>query len=195
MQEELIQQFKDGNRQAGDDYYNANIGLIVNIAKRYKNLNMDEEEVLAIVNQAFAYSLNRVDLKKAMFSTYLGITAKGMILRHFRDCERTIRTQRRDSTLKKIIYCDSLDEIVFTSESKDITKGDSIGINDDFTTVLVDESLSKLNKKDRQAFELKLYREFSQREIAEALGTNQVEISRRIVRAKATLKTILREVS
>ena len=28
MQEELIQEFKDGDKQAGDDFYNANIGLI-----------------------------------------------------------------------------------------------------------------------------------------------------------------------
>lgn len=28
MQEELIQQFKDGNKQAGDDFYNLNIGLV-----------------------------------------------------------------------------------------------------------------------------------------------------------------------
>ena len=28
MQEELIQQFQDGNKRAGDDFYNANIGII-----------------------------------------------------------------------------------------------------------------------------------------------------------------------
>ncbi|MBU3098349.1 MULTISPECIES: sigma-70 family RNA polymerase sigma factor [Clostridium] len=195
MQEELIQQFKNGNRQAGDDYYKANLGLVYRIAIKYKNLSIDEEEILAIVNQAFAYSLKKVNLKKAKFSTYFEIVSKGLILRHFRDCERNIRTQRRDVTSKKIVYCDSLDEVLFQSETKDITKGDSIGTDDDCTSVLVCEALNKLNKRDRQAFELKLYRGLSQTQIAKLLETSQVDISRRLIRAKQRLKVILKEVS
>jgi RNA polymerase sigma factor (sigma-70 family) len=193
MQEELIQEFRNGNKRAGDDYYNANLGLVYVIAKKYKNMSIEEEEVMAIVNQAFAYSLKKADLKKSMFSTYFAIVANGMILRHFRDCERAIRTQRRDATSKKIIHCDSLDRVIFESETVDITLGSNISTEDDCTGVLVEEALSKLNKKDREAFELQLLHELSQTKIAEICNCGQVQIGRRIRRAKDILKVILKD--
>ncbi|MBZ9633034.1 sigma-70 family RNA polymerase sigma factor [Clostridium sp. FP1] len=193
MQEELIQQFKNGNRQAGDDYYNANLGLVCSEARKYKEMSIEDEEVIAIVNQAFAYSLKNVNLEKAKFSTYFALVAKGMVLRHFKDCNRAIRTQRRDATTK-IVYCDSLDTVIYASETTDITLGSNISSEDDCTGALVEEALNKLNEKDRQAFKLQLYNEFSQEKIARILGTSQVSVSRSIARAKERLKLILKEV-
>ena len=194
MQEELIQLFKDGNKQAGEDYYNSNLGLVYSEARKYKGMSIEEEEVMAIVNQAFAYTLKNVDLEKAKFTTYFTIVARGMILRHFRDCNRAIRTQRRDASTK-IVYCDSLNLVIYQGKNGDITLGSRIKTEDDCTGALVDEALNKLNIKDRQAFKLKLNYDLSQTEIAKILKTNQVEVSRRIVRAKASLKIILKEVS
>lgn len=193
MQEELIQQFQNGNRQAGDDFYKANLGLVYAIAKQNRKMLNDEEETLAIVNQAFAYSLKNVDLEKAKFSTYFAITARGMILSHYRNCERTIRTQRRDMASKKIVFCDSLDTVIYASDTEDITIAHTIGSHEDFTNVCVDEALNKLNKKDREAFKLQLFNELSQTQIAKILNSSQVEISRRIRRAKASLKVILKD--
>jgi len=116
-----------------------------------------------------------------------------MVLRHFRDCNRAIRTQRRDPSTK-IIYCDSLNEVITPSETTDITLGSRIGIEDDCTGALVEEALNKLNIKDRQAFKLQFFNDYSQTQIAKILGTNQVSVSRRIARAKASLKIILKEV-
>ena len=194
MQEELIQQFQAGNKRAGDDFYNANLGLICIIAKKYKKMHMDQEEVLAIVNQAFAFAMKHLDLEKAMFATYFGATAHGMILRHCRDYENIIRTQRIDIASKKVVYCDSLDMVIYESTTEDITLGSKIKSEDDHTGVIVSEALSKLNIKDRQAFKLQLNYGLSQAKIAEIIGTGQVSISRRIRRAKALLKVILKEV-
>jgi len=194
VKEELIQLFKDGNKRAGDDFYNANLGLVCNIAKKYTGMHMDQEEVFAIVNQAFAHAMKNLDLEKATFGTYFGAVARGMILRHCRDYENTIRTQRKDREAGRIVYCDSLNQVICESESSDITLGSKIKLVEDYTGVIVDEALSKLNIKDRQAFKLKLLYELSQTQIAKILGTGQVSVSRRIRRAKASLKIILKEV-
>lgn len=194
MQEELIQEFKNGNRQAGDDYYTANYGLVCSITNQYSKLRMDKEEVMAIVNQAFAYSLKKVDLKKAMFSTYFSVIARGMLLRHFRDCERNIRTQRSDEVSKKIVHCDSIDKVIFESNTENITIGHIISSTDDCTAVFVNEALNKVNEKDRVAFKLQLFQGLTQTQIAEMLGTGQVEVSRRINRAKERLRLILKDV-
>lgn len=195
MQEELIQEFREGNKQAGDDYYNVNRGLVYTVSKKYTRFNIEEEEIMAIVNQAFAHAMKNVDLKKAKFSTYFGAVAHGMILRHCRDYQQTIRTQRRDIKSKKIVFCASIDEVIHASDTENITIAHTLGTEDDFTEVLVEEALNKLNIKDRQAFKLKLLLGLSQIEIGEICGCGQVEISRRIARAKATLKIILKKAS
>ena len=103
MQEELIQQFKDGNKQAGDDFYNANINLVYSIANKYTKLYIGKEEVVAIVNQAFAHAMKNVDLSKAKFSTYFIAVANGMVMRHCRDYAHTIRVSRLDYAITKKI--------------------------------------------------------------------------------------------
>ncbi|MCB2297761.1 sigma-70 family RNA polymerase sigma factor [Clostridium tagluense] len=194
MKEELIQEFKNGNKRAGDDFYSANMGLVCTIAKKYKCMNMDQEEVKAIVNQAFAHAMKNIDLEKAMFSTYFGAVAHGMILRHCRDFENTIRTQRKDILAKKIVHCDSFNQVIHQIENEDITLGSKISSEQDFTSIWVDEALNKLNKKDRQAFKLQLSTGLSQTQIAEIIGTTQMTVSRRIARAKSSLKILLKEV-
>jgi len=193
MKEELIQEFKSGNKRAGDDFYNANKGLVYTVAKKYQRMNMDQEEVMAIVNQAFAHAIKNLDLEKATFNTYFGAVAHGMIMRHIRDYESTIRTQRKDVAAGKIVYCESFN-LIIAGESENITLGSKLSSEQDFTEAFVDEALSKINEKDRKAFKLKLLGGLSQCEIAEKLGTNQVEVSRRIARAKVSLKIFLREV-
>jgi len=194
MQEELIQQFQNGNKRAGDDYYTANKGLVCLIARKHKYMSIDEEEVMAIVNQAFAYSLKNVNLEIAKFSTYFEVVARGMILRHYRDCGRNIRTQRRDEALKKVVHCDSLDKVIYSSDTEDITIKDNLGTDDDCTNIFVLEAISKLNEKDRQAFKLQFFNEISQARIAKILGISQTSVNRSIARAKASLKVILKEV-
>ena len=194
MQEELIQLFRQGNKQAGDDYYNANKNLIYKAAMKFKPKDMEFEETLAIANQAFANVMKKFDPEKAEFSTYFMASARGHILRHYRDFAHMIRVKRKDYLeTRSLIYCDSLDEVVFESETKDITRAESIGIDEDYTEILVHEALNKLNKTDGEAFKLQYLRGISQIEIGKILGISQIQVSRHIRRAKATLKVILKD--
>jgi len=195
MQEELIQEFKNGNKRAGDDYYNANIELVYSVANKYTKLYIGQEEVLAIVNQAFAHVMENINLEKAKFSTYFYAVAHGMLMRHCRDYAHTIRVGRKDyAKNKKTIFCESLDQVITVNDSEVITLSHFISSVDDRTGVLVEEALNKLDVKDRQAFKLHLLNGLTQEQIGKILGTGQVEIGRRIRRAKSQLRVILKEV-
>lgn len=161
---------------------------------KFKPKNMEFEETLAIANQAFANVMNKFDPDKAEFSTYFMASARGHILRHSRDFAHIIRVNRKDyAKTKRTIYCDSLDDVIFTSDSVDIRRQDSIGAEDDYSYVLVMETLGKLDKLDRKAFELQHFQGLSQTQIGKILGVTQVQVSRRVARAKARLKVILKD--
>ena len=197
MQEELIREFQNGNKRAGDDFYNANINLVYSITRKYTKLYIGQEEVKAIVNQAFAHAMKNVDLNKAKFSTYFTVVANGMISRHCRDYAHMIRTSRSDyAATGKSVFCDSLDRVTnYTdSEYEKLYLMDTLETEDDCTGVLVNEALNHLNLKDRQAFKLKVIGGLTQAKIARILGVSQVQISRSITRSKKQLKIILKEV-
>ena len=127
MQEELIQQFKNGNKQAGDDFYNANIGLIYLALKKSKIVSIDHEETLAIINQAFAKAMKDFNPTNGSFANYFMYLARVYILIHFRDMANMIRPSRSDFVQNKLtIYCDSTDEVICTSESVNICIRDRI---------------------------------------------------------------------
>lgn len=195
MQEELIQQFKNGDKRAGDDFYNANINLVKYAVKQYKLESMEEEETFALVNQAFAKSMKIFDPSKGKFTTCFMANARGHILSHFRDHGNTIRSTRQDFTKKKVVFCDSLDKVIYSGDSVDICLKDTLGVEEDQSQYFVNEAINRLNKTDRQIFTLYHIGGLSQRKIGKIFGTTQVQISRSVARSKASLKLILKEVS
>ena len=194
MQEELIQEFKNGNKRAGDDFYNVNINLVKYAVKKYKLVSMGGEETVALVNQAFAKSMQAFDPSKGKFTTYFMIIAKGHILRHFRDYENIIKSHRDDYMAKITIPCDSLDKVIFSGDSADVCLKDTFGIDDDQSQVIVNEALENINERDRKIFELYHEAGFLQTEIGEMLGTTQMTVSRSITKVKASLRIFLKEV-
>ncbi|MBU3176059.1 sigma-70 family RNA polymerase sigma factor [Clostridium estertheticum] len=195
MKEELIQLFKDGNKQAGDDFYNANKNLVKYAVKLYKLDSMDQEETFALVNQAFAKTMEHFEPGKGKFTSYFMISARGYILRHFRDYESTIRASRQDFMAKKVIHCDSLERVIFESEGTDVTLQNKFGEEDDHSEVFIQETLKGLEKLDRDIFILYHLKDFSQSEIGKILGIGQVRVSRSLARSMAILRISLKEVS
>jgi len=191
MQEELIQEFQAGNKQAGEDFYNANRGLIFTTIRKCACSTVDIEEVTALVNQAFVHCLVHFDKDNAMFSTYFIATSKGIVRNFLRDKAFTIRPSRKDFQEGKIIPCGSLEQIIYQGDGDEIKLIDVQATTDDYTQIIVDEILSKVNKTDRETFILQYKYGLTQMQIAEIMGTNQVTVSRRIARAKTRLKAIL----
>jgi len=196
MQEELIQKFKDGDKRAGDDFYNANIGLIYLAIRKLNTYSIDKDEKFALVNQAFAKSMDAFNPGKGEFSTYFMRTARGHLGRYLRDFANTIRPPRDEYIKdKKIIPCDSLDKVIFNDGDIDITVKDSIGIEEDFTEVESLEIIESLNERSKYIFILYHLKDYSQERIGKLLGMNQVEVSRSLKKSKESLKSILKEVS
>ena len=194
MQEELIQEFKNGNKRAGDDFYNANIGLVFLAIRKFKLMSMELEETEALVNQAFAKAMKTFDPSKAQFTTYFMICARGHILRHFRDFANIIKSHREDYVNNKVIPCDSLDKVLYSGDSIDICLKDTFGIEEDQSQLIVDETLDKVNEIDRKIFTLYHLEGYSQQEIGDIYGFSQVSVSRHIKKAKISLKIALKEV-
>lgn len=192
MQEELIQDFKNGNKRAGDDFYNANKGLIYLAVNRYKLDIIEPEELMALVNGAFARAMLKFD-NRACFSTYFMQLARGDVLMYCRELANMIRPNRKDFEKHKLThYCDSLNLVIQRSDTDDICIKDTLGNVDDYTMVEINEVINKINKKDRQAFRLYYLDQYSQSEIAEKLNSSQVAISRSLKRGR---EIILKEVS
>lgn len=101
MQEELIQEFKKGNKRAGDDFYNANKGLIYLAVNRYKLDIIEPEELMALVNGAFARAMLKFD-NRACFSTYFMQLARGNVLMYCRELANMIRPNRKDFEKHKL---------------------------------------------------------------------------------------------
>ena len=195
MQEELIQEFKNGNKRAGDDFYNANKGLIYLAIRKFKLMSMELEETEALVNQAFAKAMTNYNSSNGSFSTYFMKFARGYILRHCRDWGNLIRSNRKDFAQNKVTkYCESFDTVIYTSEGQDICIKDKLGMVDDQTESIVIEAINKINLRDRQAFKLYYLDNYLQTEIGEMLGTTQMTVSRSITKVKASLRIFLKEV-
>jgi len=193
MQEQLIQKFKDGDKRAGDDFYNANLALVYKAMKTFRTYSIDKEEKLALINQAFAKSMEVFDPSKGKFSTYFMRSASGHIGTFIRDRIGIIRAPREN--YKTTIPCDSLDKVIYnSSDGADITIKDKIAIEEDYTEIESLEMIETLNEKSKYIFVLYHLKDCSQEKIAKMLGMSQVAVSRDLIKSKESLKIILKEV-
>ena len=196
MHEELIQQFKNGNKQAGDDFYRANIKLIYSATHKFKPMSIDVGETLALVNQAFAKAMMDFNPTKGKFSTYFMRKARGYISNYCRDLAYMIRTKRNDfAKTKKLVYCDSLDEIYCGNEFIGTSGLSKVGNEEDESQIIVDEAVKKIDERDRQIFILYFLKNYVQSEIAKIVDISPAQVSRSLTRSKASMKLILKEVS
>ena len=196
MREELIKLFKEGNKQAGDDFYKANIGLTFRAFRKCNIYSIDKEEKFALINQAFAKAMINFDISKGEFSTYFMKLARGHILTYCRDLANIIKTSRKDFLENKVtIGCDSLEKVIFESEAEDVCLKDMLGTEVDFSGAFVHETLKNLEKIDRDVFNLYFLKDYNQKEIAKILNLSGSAVSRSLSKSKTKLRVILKEVS
>lgn len=83
---------------------------------------------------------------------------------------------------------DSLD-YVFNDDGKDLTLYDIIGSRMDVDTILeLDEQLNRLNPEERQIILARYMEDLTQQEVANKLGMNQVQVSRKESKVLVKLK-------
>lgn len=89
---ETARKVKEGDKKARELMITSNLRLVVNIAKHYKNPNIDPMDLIQEGNQGLMTAVERFDVDKGYkFSTYATWWIKQAITRYIMNCGRTIR--------------------------------------------------------------------------------------------------------
>ena len=157
-----------------------NLRLVVYIAKKFENTSAGIEDLISIGTIGLMKAINTYDVKKNIkLATYASRCIENEILMHL----------RRTNRLKNEI---SIDEPLNTDgDGNELLLSDIIGtdedivfknIEDEVDKKIIEESLKKLNKREKNIMELrfgfKTGIEKTQKEVADMLGISQSYISR-----------------
>jgi len=170
----------NGDEFARNKLIEHNLRLVVFLAKKYENTNVDLEDLVSIGTIGLIKGVNTYKLDKNIkLATYASRCIDNEILMYLR------KTKRRRY---EVSFEDSLS---FDAEGNELHLEDVLGTDADIVTRgLEDESdieelrsqIKKLSDRDREIIELRYglngRKEYTQREVADMLGISQSYISR-----------------
>ncbi len=170
----------NGDEFARNKLIEHNLRLVVFLAKKYENTNIDLEDLVSIGTIGLIKGVNTYKLDKNIkLATYASRCIDNEILMYLR------KTKRRRS---EVSFEDSLSfdaegnelhlEDVLGTESDIVTRG----LEDETNKELLKSEIDKLNDRDREIIELRYglngKEELTQKEVADLLGISQSYISR-----------------
>ncbi len=169
-----------GDNYARNKLIEHNLRLVVFLAKKYENTNIDLEDLVSIGSIGLIKGVNTYRLDKNIkLATYASRCIDNEILMYLR------KTKRKKS---EVSFEASLS---FDSEGNELHLEDVLGTEKDIVTKNLDEELdkkilnteiNKLNKRDKEIMTLRYglngKEELTQKEVAELLGISQSYISR-----------------
>ena len=175
-----VELFLDGDPKARDKLIEHNLRLVVFLAKKYENTNIDLEDLVSIGTIGLIKGVNTYKLDKNIkLATYASRCIDNEILMYLR------KIKRKKS---EISFEDSLS---FDSDGNELHLEDVLGTDPDLITKNLDNELdkkmlyqeiSKLNKRDKEIMCLRYglcgNKELTQKEVALKLGISQSYISR-----------------
>ena len=170
----------NGDEFARNKLIEHNLRLVVFLAKKYENTNIDLEDLVSIGTIGLIKGVNTYKMDKNIkLATYASRCIDNEILMYLR------KTKRRRS---EVSFEDSLS---FDAEGNELHLEDVLGTDSDIVTKgLEDETnkellkleIDKLNDRDREIIELRYglngKEELTQKEVADLLGISQSYISR-----------------
>jgi len=170
----------NGDEFARNKLIEHNLRLVVFLAKKYENTNVDLEDLVSIGTIGLIKGVNTYKLDKNIkLATYASRCIDNEILMYLR------KTKRRRY---EVSFEDSLS---FDAEGNELHLEDVLGTDADIVTRgLEDESdieelrsqIKKLSDREREIIELRYglngRKEYTQREVADMLGISQSYISR-----------------
>ena len=175
-----VELFLEGDPKARDKLIEHNLRLVVFLAKKYENTNIDLEDLVSIGTIGLIKGVNTYKLvKNIKLATYASRCIDNEILMYLR------KIKRKKS---EISFEDSLS---FDSDGNELHLEDVLGTDPDLITKNLDNELdkkmlyqeiSKLNKRDKEIMCLRYglcgNKELTQKEVALKLGISQSYISR-----------------
>ena len=170
----------DGDVLAKNKLIEHNLRLVVFLAKKYENTNIDLEDLVSIGTIGLIKGVNTYKLDKNIkLATYASRCIDNEILMYLRKTKR----KKTEISLEDRLSFDAdgnelLLEDVLGSEANIVTQN----LDDELDKTLLRRELNKLNKRDKEIMILRYglngNAELTQKEVAEKLGISQSYISR-----------------
>lgn len=185
---------EQGDSNAKDKLIEHNLRLVVFLAKRYENTNVDLEDLVSIGSIGLIKGINTFKRgKNIKLATYCSRCIDNEILMYLR---------KNKKTKVDISFEESLS---FDSEGNELHLEDILGTDSDIVTKpleeeqdkkLLKEELEKLDKRDKEIINLRYglngYEEMTQKDVAEKLKISQSYISRIEKKVIKKLKNIIK---
>ena len=170
----------DGDVLAKNKLIEHNLRLVVFLAKKYENTNIDLEDLVSIGTIGLIKGVNTYKLDKNIkLATYASRCIDNEILMYLRKTKR----KKTEISLEDRLSFDAdgnelhLEDVLGT-EANIVTKN----LDDEVDKTLLRRELNKLNKRDQEIMILRYglngNAELTQKEVAEKLGISQSYISR-----------------
>lgn len=177
---EYVLKLMDNDEEARNKLIEHNLRLVVFLAKKYENTNIDLEDLVSIGTIGLIKGVNTYKLDKNIkLATYASRCIDNEILMYLR------KTKRKKA---EVSFEDSLS---FDADGNELHLEDVLGTEADLVTKNLDEELdktllrreiNKLSERDKEIMVLRYglegKEELTQKEVAELLGISQSYISR-----------------
>ena len=192
-EEYYLMQASDGDLFARDKLIEHNLRLVVFLAKRYENTNVDLEDLVSIGTIGLIKGINTYKSDKNIkLATYASRCIDNEILMYLRKNKKVKTEVSFDESLSYDSDGNELHlEDVLGTDSDIVTKG----IEEETEKNLVMNEISRLPKRDREIIILRYgldgKKELTQKEVAEILGISQSYISRIEKKVIKKLKTLV----
>ncbi len=185
---------EEGDKKAKEKLIEHNLRLVVFLAKKYENTNIDLEDLVSIGSIGLIKGIDTYKTDKNIkLATYASRCIDNEILMF-------LRKNKRKKT--EVSFEDSLS---YDAEGNELHLEDVLGTEKDIVTRPLDEEvnksllnqeLNKLNKRDREIMILRYglsgHVEMTQKDVAEYLGISQSYISRIEKKVINKLKNIVK---
>lgn len=185
--------FEDGDMKARDVLIEHNLRLVVFLAKKYENTNIDLEDLVSIGTIGLIKGINTFSKDKNIkLATYASRCIDNEILMFLRKTKRLKTEVSIDASLSYDSEGNELHlEDVLGTEKDIVTRG----IEEDQDKKLMINEVMRLNPRDRDIIILRYgllgQKELTQKEVAKKLGISQSYISRIEKKVIKRLKTLV----
>ncbi|MBQ4129425.1 MAG: RNA polymerase sporulation sigma factor SigE [Ruminococcus sp.] len=195
-EKEVIEKFSDGDESAKEQLIVHNLRLVVYIAKKFENTNINIEDLISIGTIGLIKAVNTFSPNRNIkFATYASRCIENEILMYLRKASQRKNEISIEEPLNtdwdgnELLLCD-----VLGSDANEINKD----IEQELECNLLLEAVSKLNTRDAMIMELRFglngNKEHTQKQVADLLGISQSYISRLEKKIIRKLKTELEKV-
>lgn len=195
MEEFYLTKLKEGDEKARDTLIEHNLRLVVFLAKKYENTNVDLEDLVSIGTIGLIKGINTYSTDKNIkLATYASRCIDNEILMFLRKNKRVRTEVSFDESLSFDQDGNELHlEDVLGTEKDIVTKG----LDDELNRKIVEEEINKLNKRDKEIIVLRYGlssgKEMTQKDVADLLGISQSYISRIEKKVIKKIKLVVNE--